>query len=136
MVIRAGGKDPGLFDLHRFNQFEILNYRSDPAGYFGEIKTEFPAFFHGFTVFISIKKKFCLPDQSPGTPEPAHQFKNPDDLFDGIGRSGLLAVPERRIGDPDLFRHVHRNDIAGKLDGGNFFIGEDIPEKFGFLNII
>lgn len=59
-----------------------------------------------------------------------------DYLIDGKRRRGLLTVTESRIGDPYLFRHVHRSLSEVERDLRYAVVVEKVAEKVGLLHVL
>jgi hypothetical protein len=57
------------------------------------------------------------------------------DLLYRIRRPGLLSVPERGIGDEDLFRGIGENKFVIEFHPANLFVRKDIAIEVWLLNI-
>jgi hypothetical protein len=57
------------------------------------------------------------------------------DLLRRVWGSGLLSVTERGIRDPDLMRHMMRDDSIIECDLRNFIVGEQIAKSIRFVHI-
>jgi hypothetical protein len=60
---------------------------------------------------------------------------NAHNLLCGIGSSGLLTVPEGRICNPDIIRHMMGNNTVIERNFGNFRIGKQVMEHIGSFYI-
>jgi hypothetical protein len=57
------------------------------------------------------------------------------DLFYRIGGPGLLAIPKCGIGDKYLFGWIDKDEPVIEFHPGDLLIRENMPIKFGFLDI-
>ena len=53
-----------------------------------------------------------------------------------IRLTGLLSIPESRIGNPYIFRHLHRYQTSVKNNLGNFIVFEILTIQIRTLNIL
>ena len=129
MIIGTGGQNAGLLESHAFDKFKIFFHRADPRGDFGKFKSEFLTGFHGFAVLLAVEEKFALADEAVLAADPVHEFEKFDDFGNGIRRTRLLSVAERRIGNPDMFRKTRAYGFLNQFESRNPVIGKNFPEE-------
>ena len=127
MVVGAGHKHTRFPDAQGFYQLKVLFGGTDPCGDFRELVAQILTGGQGSSVLVGIYEEFGLPDQTLGAAQPVEHFVQVPDLLDGEGGSGLLAVPEGGIGDPDFRRHIHGHNpvVEGNLRHG--FVVKQVP---------
>ncbi len=64
------------------------------------------------------------------------EVKEINNLLDGIGRTGLLPIPKRRVRNPYFIGHVHRIQTVVKRYLGDFIVRKDVPEEVWFRRIV
>ena len=118
------------------HQLEILLAGTDPAGDFREFQVEAHALFQGLPVLFAVNKELRLADDAVGAAQAAQQLVNFHDLIHRVGLHGLLAVPQGRVGDPDLLRHGHGHAAVVEGHLGHGAVGIDIPLQIRFRHIL
>ena len=136
VVVRAGNEDAGLLHADVAHEAEVLFLRADPARDLGVLIPPLHALIHGVAVTLFIQKEFALPDQPVRAAETVEFIENVKDLFGRVRRAGLLSVAERRVGDPDLLRHVVGNSSVVEGDLRDLGVREHIPEDVGLDYVI
>lgn len=99
VVVGHAGKQPDFVELHVPGDFQVLQIGPDPARDAGETVAARPANLDGLAVFLGIHKKFRSLNKSAFAAQLVQKVIDAGDLLDCIGRTGLLAVAEGRVGD-------------------------------------
>jgi hypothetical protein len=63
------------------------------------------------------------------------QVEKVNNLFNRIGRPGLLPVSKGSIGDEDLLRRIDEDKLVVKLHPAHLIVRKDMPVKIGFLDV-
>ena len=122
MVIRRADEDSRLLDAQTFDEREIFLLRPYPSGDFGKFQVHGLTFFYGFPILFAICEKFRLADDSLLPAQPRKQAEQVCDFLNRIRRTGLLAVAERSVRDPNFVRHAERHPTVIERDFRNFRI--------------
>ncbi len=136
MIIRAADQDSGFFQAHAFNKVKIVLSRPDPGSYLGKLISFFQTLLDSVPVFFTVQKELRLTDDPFRAAQPMHHVIQIHDLFGRIWFPRLLAVPEGRIGDPDMIRHFHGHQSLVEHDLRHFFIVEQSTVKIGLIHVL
>ena len=120
MVVGAAHENAGFADAEGLDKFKVLRCRADPRGDLGEFVAERLTFAERFAVLFGIYKEFRLTDQPVRAAETVHHPVQIHNLLCGERLHRLLTVAEGRVGDPDVFGHLHRYEtvVEGDLRHG------------------
>jgi hypothetical protein len=91
---------------------------------------------HGLLVLVAVKEKLGLPDDPLGPREAVQQVENIHDLAHGVGRPGLLPIPEGGVREQHLLRGTGHNEFVVEVDTGHFRIGEEVPHQVGLIHLL
>ena len=104
MIIGTAYQDTGLSHTHIADKLEVLLICTDPAGNLRELIASLHTFLNSITVFLTVKEKFRSTNPSFRSAQLMKVIINPYDLLSAVWCSGLLAITECRVGDPDVTR--------------------------------
>ena len=91
---------------------------------------------HGLFVLVAVEEKLALPDDPLGTREAVEQVEDIHDLAHGVGRPGLLPVPEGGVGEQHLLGGLGHDEFVVEVDAGHFRVGEDVPHQVGLFHLL
>ena len=106
MIIRTAHEDARLPHPSVLHQLKILGIGPNPGGDFRKLQTKILTGTHGTLILVGIQEKLALPDDALGPRKAAQHLVNINDLLHCKGRTGLLAVPESGVSDPNILRHI------------------------------
>ena len=117
MIIGAADQNSGLFHADFLYQFEIFRTGADPAGNLRELISPLHTFINRIPVFLTVQEKFAGTNHTVRPAQSVQIIIDRYNLFCGIRRSGLLPVPESRISNPDILRHImgHNSIVTGRF---------------------
>ena len=136
VVVAAGHQDAGLLDAQVLDQLEIVPGGPDPGGDLREAVAQVLAAAHGLPILLAVDEELRLADDAVGAAQPRHQLVQMHDLIHRVGLHGLLPVPERGVGDPDLLRHAHGHAAVVERDARHFVERVDIPVQVRFRDVL
>ena len=136
MIIRTADQNAGLLHADLPDQLKVLPAGTDPACNLRITIAPLHTFIDSIPVLLAVQEEFTGTDHTVWAAQFMQMIVDRDDLFRRVRRPGLLAVPEGRIRDPDILRHIvgHRPVIERNLR--NLGIRKHIPENIRFLHII
>ena len=135
MIIRAAYQNTGLSESDVLHQLEILFACTDPARNLRELVPSFQALVDRIPVLLAIQEKFTLTDQSFRTAQLMQIVIDRYNLLRCIRSSRLLTVPKRRVGNPDILRHVVRDNTIIECDLRYLTVREQIVEYVRLFHI-
>ena len=136
VIVRHRREDARLLEAHLLDQGDVLLDGADPAGDLGVAKIQAAAGLERLAVALAVKEELRLADDALFAAEPAHHLEQVADLLDRIGRPGLLAVPEGRVGDEDVLGGAHRDELVIEDDAADLFVGEDVFLEVRLIDVL
>jgi len=136
VVVGAGGQDARFLQADLFDQFEVFLDGSDPARDLRVLVPERETLLDRLAVLPGIEKELAGPDQAARTRQPVHELVQLDDLPGRVRRAGLLAVAERRVGDPRLLGDERRHPLVGERDLRKQAVREDVAVQVRLRNVL
>ena len=91
---------------------------------------------HGFFVLGAVEEKLALPDDPLGTGQAVEQVEDVHDLPHGVGRPGLLPIPEGGVGEQHLLGGLGHDEFVVEVDAGHFRVREDVPHQVGLFHLL
>ena len=112
MIIGTAYQDTGLSHTHIADKLEVLLICTDPAGNLRELIDLSPYISQQHHGLSYCKGKIQSTNPSFRSAQLMKVIINPYDLLSAVWCSGLLAITECRVGDPDVIWHMMWNDIG------------------------
>ena len=136
VIIGARNQNSGLLEAQLLHQLIIFFLCANPAGHLRILITTLQTLTDGIPVFFAVEEKFGGADHAVRPAQAVKLIVDMDNLLCRIGRPRLLTVPERSVRDPDVLRHIVRNNSVVERNLRNFLIREHIVEDVRFLHVV
>ena len=136
VVVRAGDQDARFLQAHLLDQLKVLFVGADPGGDLREFQPQLLALAHRLLVLFGVEEELALAHDALGAAQTGEELEETDDLIHREGRGALLAVAEGGVGDPDLLRHVQRNDAVVERDLGNLRVFVQFPVEIRLVHVL
>ena len=136
MIVAARNENSGFLDAKVLYHAEILPRGANPCGDLREPQPQRLTALNGLSVPLAVNKELRLPDKAVGPAQLAQELEQVLDLLRGVGVHGLLTVPERGVGDPDIRRHGHGHPSVVEGHLGDLVVVVYIPVQHRVLYIL
>ena len=136
MVVGHAGEQAHFVEFHVMGDFEVVHIGAYPARDPREAVAAGPAHFDGFPVFRRIHEEFGRLNQAAFAAELVQQIEDARDLFDRVGRAGLLAVAEGGVRDEHGLGRAGDEEGVVEFDAADMRIRENVPVQFGLGRIV
>ena len=136
MIIRTAHQYARFFHPDLLDQLKILFAGADPACDLRILIPTLHTLIDRISVLLAVQKELTGTDHAVWSAQSMQMIIDCHDLLRRIRRPGLLSIPESRIRDPDILRHIVRYCPVIERDLGYLGIRKHIPENIWFLHII